>query len=169
MNYKKIEGYDNYMVSDTGNVLNIKKNKNLVNVITDRYMIVLLYKNNKRKRYYVHRLVASAFCEKKEGKNYVNHKDLDRHNNNASNLEWVSSSENRIHFILSNKYTPSNQTKEQKKAIRERLYKKVLCLETNILFKSMGHYAKHKNISLSQVSMKLNNVCINNLNAKFYD
>ena len=167
MTYKKINGYDNYMVSNTGMILNIKRNKHLVNVVADRYMIVLLYKNNKRKRYYVHRLVAEAFCEKKEGKNYVNHKDLNRYNNNASNLEWVSSKENRIHFIKSDKYKPHTLNQNQINEIKKRLYKKVLCLETNKVFESMGHFAKYKKISLPQVSLKLNNVNCNNLNAIF--
>ena len=37
------------MVSDTGKILNIKRNKHLVNVIADRYMVVLLYKKIKEK------------------------------------------------------------------------------------------------------------------------
>lgn len=168
MNYKKIIGYENYMVSDTGFVLNIKTNKHLVNVIGGRYMVVLLYSNNKRKRHYVHRLVASAFCEKKEGKNYVNHKDLNRSNNQSSNLEWVSSSENRIHFVNSDNYKPVVFTEERRQKARAMNYKKVLCLDTNKTFKCMSDFAKEKGISLSQLSMKLNGVCHNDLNAKFY-
>ena len=168
MNYKKIEGYENYMVSDTGYVLNTKRNKHLVNVVAERYMIVLLYKNNKRKRFYVHRLVAEAFCEKKGERIFVNHKDLNRCNNNSSNLEWVTSQENRIHYVSSGKYTPPTRTETQRAEVQKKLYKKVLCLETNKVFDSMGHFARHKKISLSQVSMKLNNKLHNNLNASFY-
>jgi hypothetical protein len=168
MNYKKIEGYENYMVSDTGMILNIKRNKHLVNVVAGRYMMVLLYNNNKRKSHYVHRLVADAFCKKQKGKDYVNHKDLNRYNNSASNLEWVSSSENRIHFVLSDKFKPRSYTEKQKKQLKERLNKKVLCLKTNKVFKSMGDFSKYKKISLTQVSQKLNNIYSNNLNAIFY-
>ena len=167
MNYNKIEGYENYMVSDTGMILNIKKNKHLINVIAGRYVIVLLYKNNKRKRHYVHRLVAEAFCKKQEGKTQVNHKDLNRYNTHYSNLEWVSAKENVAHFVSSDKYKPRNVTDEQKKEIQKRLYKRVFCLETNEIFESMGHFAKHKGISLSQVSQKLNSINNNNLNARF--
>jgi hypothetical protein len=167
MNYKKIVGYDNYMISDTGLVLNVKRNKHLVNVIGDRYMVVLLYKNNKRKMYYVHRLVADAFCDKAEGKSYVNHKDLDKTNNTASNLEWVSPSENRIHFVNSDKYVPAKFTEERKQKIRLRNYKKVLCLNSNKVFDSIGDFADYKKISMAQASMKLNNIYSNNLNARF--
>lgn len=166
MNQVPIKNYEGlYEVSSDGRIYNIKRKKYLKNVLADRYEIVLLYKNNKRKRYYVHRLVADAFCKKENGKDYVNHKDLERCNNNSSNLEWVTSSENRIHFILSDKYKPLVFSEEEKIRIKLRNYKKVLCLKTNTIFESMGHFAEHKNISLAQVSQKLNNVYNNNLNA----
>ncbi len=168
MNQIPIKNYEGlYEVSKDGRIYNLKRKKYLVNVLADRYLIVLLYKNNKRKRYYVHRLVAEAFCEKQEGKDFVNHKDLNRLNNSYDNLEWVNSKENRIHFVLSGKYKSRIFTEEQKEKSRIRNYKKVLCLKTNKIFESMGHFAKHRAISLTQVSQKLNGIYENNLNAIF--
>lgn len=48
----------------------------------------------------VHRLVAYAFLGRPESKtcNFVNHKDLDKRNNAADNLEYVTCSENMAHF-----------------------------------------------------------------------
>lgn len=48
----------------------------------------------------VHRLVALAFLKQPESTSmlYVNHKDLDKSNNRADNLEWVSHAENIAHF-----------------------------------------------------------------------
>lgn len=42
----------------------------------------------------VHRFVAETFVPNPKNKNYVNHKDNNRKNNNADNLEWVTQSEN---------------------------------------------------------------------------
>lgn len=58
-----------------------------------------------KKIYFLHRIVATAFCEKKEGKEFVNHIDGNKENNMASNLEWVTKSENELHStrVLGNK------------------------------------------------------------------
>lgn len=58
------------------------------------YLVVSLNRDGKRKNHYIHRLVASAFCENPEGKPHVNHLDHNRSNNAASNLEWCTAKEN---------------------------------------------------------------------------
>jgi len=72
--------------------------------ITDNgngYKLVSLHKDAKRKNHYLHRLVAESFVENISGKSQINHKDCNKQNNNACNLEWVSSLEN-IHHAMSN-------------------------------------------------------------------
>ena len=51
----------------------------------------------------VHRLVAFAFLGRPSSQDhaYVNHKDLDKGNNSAENLEYVTRSENMAHFFAS--------------------------------------------------------------------
>ena len=51
----------------------------------------------------VHRLVAFAFLgpPPSDHQRYVNHKDLNKGNNAADNLEWVSAAENLAHFRAS--------------------------------------------------------------------
>lgn len=61
------------------------------------YERVSLTKERKAKEYFVHRLVAIAFIDKTDDKNVVNHKDFNRTNNKAENLEWVTSSENTLY------------------------------------------------------------------------
>lgn len=58
-------------------------------VLTDRY--------GEKKHINAQRIVAGLFLKRVPGKNYVNHKDGNRLNNDVSNLEWVSHSENIKH------------------------------------------------------------------------
>lgn len=46
---------------------------------------------------YIHRLVAESFLSNPLNLPEVNHKDGDKTNNHVSNLEWVSSSDNKRH------------------------------------------------------------------------
>ena len=110
--WKDIEGYEGtYQVSNTGKVKRIKtliKCKNGHNFtlkehyiyLNDKggnYLTVNLNKENKTKRFYVHRLVAKAFIENVNNKSEVNHIDGNKHNNKVKNLEWVTRSENLKH------------------------------------------------------------------------
>ena len=61
------------------------------------YLMVSLWKNNKWVNHYVHRVVAQAFIPNLHNKPEVNHKDSNRLNPKASNLEWVTRAENALH------------------------------------------------------------------------
>lgn len=73
----------------------------------DWYYVVTLSKSGRAKQYFVHRLVAEHFSMAIPGKDFVNHIDGDKHNNVASNLEWVTSQENKIHAVYSGLDTPN--------------------------------------------------------------
>lgn len=68
---------------------------------THGYPIVALHRDCERRYLTVHRIVAKAFIPNPEGKPQVNHKDGDRANSAAANLEWVTSAENHWHAIRS--------------------------------------------------------------------
>jgi len=55
--------------------------------------------NNKRKMYYLHRLVAYLYVDNLQNKPCVNHIDGDKLNNHYNNLEWVSHKENIEHRV----------------------------------------------------------------------
>lgn len=100
-NWKDIVGYEQkYQVSDCGNVRSLDYKhtgtaQNLKPVVTScGYLIVCLYKNGKHQNHYVHRLVADAFCDNTKGYAEINHKDENKTNNHASNLEWCTRKEN---------------------------------------------------------------------------
>lgn len=54
------------------------------------YRYIKLRKGNHYKQFQAHRLVAMAFIPNPEGLPCVNHKDENRQNNMASNLEWCT-------------------------------------------------------------------------------
>lgn len=92
----------NYQISSYGRVKNKETGHINQHYVHNRvgYMRAELFDGNgKKKRYFLHRLVASAFVQNSDTKNkiQVNHKDGDRSNNRYDNLEWVSKSENMLH------------------------------------------------------------------------
>ena len=102
--WKDIEGFEGlYQVSNMGRVKSlerIKWNGRDYCKIPERirkpqnngngYLYVMLWKDGKGKKYLVHRLVASVFCENPHGYTEVNHLDECKTNNCADNLEWCS-------------------------------------------------------------------------------
>lgn len=110
--FKDVEGYEGILqVSNTGKVKKLKHtwftgNKNSKRSIDEYIMKPRLNKgynvidvslNGVKKILKVHRLIAIAFIPNPENKKFINHKDLDRSNNDLENLEWCTSKENAIH------------------------------------------------------------------------
>lgn len=89
-----------YYINRTGDVYS-KKFKTIRERValpnSNGYLRVALYCGAVEKKFFVHRLVASAFLPIVAGKNVVNHKDGNKQNNHVSNLEWVTHSENNTH------------------------------------------------------------------------
>ena len=92
-----VENFPDYEVSDCGRVRNTQTGKMLKAHEKRGYMAVTLYGHDRKLQTGVHRLVALAFLERDGKRQYVNHIDGDKKNNNLSNLEWVTASENMFH------------------------------------------------------------------------
>lgn len=90
-----------YEVSKDGIIRNVKSKKILKQRDTpnSKYLFIHTSLKGKTIDIGVHRLVAECWCEIPEGYSIneleVNHIDFNVKNNNASNLEWVTTKENR--------------------------------------------------------------------------
>lgn len=99
---KNYEGY--YQISNLGRVKSLKRiikhktlghktiNEKILKNVKDNngYLIVSLHKYGKRKKVYVHKLVAEAFLKKSHKDQVVDHIDNNPSNPNISNLQYVS-------------------------------------------------------------------------------
>lgn len=61
------------------------------------YYQVTLYDNTHKRKFSVHRLVATAFIPNPDNLPMVNHKDENRLNNEVSNLEWCTARYNNLY------------------------------------------------------------------------
>jgi len=160
-NWKDIEGYEGYLISNLGNVKSlekivrcgrgngktIKKEKILKKGINSGgYELVVLTRREGKKNFSVHRLVSQTFIPNHENKKEVNHKDGNKLNNNVENLEWCTSSENQIHAfktglqkILSKKV---NQFDKSGKFIKSHKSITGAGKEVNISFKTISNHLR---------------------------
>lgn len=101
--WKDIQGYEGlYQISNTGKVKSLGRfvyngsgmrwNAERILKCKDNghgYLNVCLARDKDDHKYaYIHRLVATHFVENPSGLPQVNHKDENKSNNNAENLEW---------------------------------------------------------------------------------
>ena len=139
MNWKKIEAFPRYSISDTGSVRNDETGKVLRPAKdSNGYSFVILHLNNKKIHGYLHRLVATAFIPNPLNLPEVNHKDLNKSNNDVSNLEWVTRRENIIHRYKTLGHNNRGRTS-------------VICVETDITYKSVAEAAKAVHVSEAMI------------------
>ncbi len=99
--WKQIKEFTNYEISSYGRV---RTGDRILKAKPFRYISILLTKDKKGYRRYLHRLVAKAFIPNE--KEQVNHKDGNKLNNHVDNLEWVTRSENALHAYKTGLITP---------------------------------------------------------------
>ena len=101
--------------------------EHLLNPINNgrNYLHVTLNQNNKKKKFYIHRLVATAFIPNIDNKPFINHIDNNPLNNHADNLEWCTPQENVDWMIAQGRNERNSfwisRLKETKKKIRKQV------------------------------------------------
>lgn len=102
---KGFEGF--YQISDQGQLRSLRTGKVMSSrsIGTKGYVQTTLRREGKSTGITVHRLVAKAFVDGFEPGKEVNHKNGCKTDNRAENLEWVTSSENKLHgcYVLGQK------------------------------------------------------------------
>ena len=139
--WKPIKGYEGlYEVSNRGNVRSVDRHVMINNrccflkgkpkkayYTPMGYLMTDLFKNGQGKKYYLHRLVADAFCENpdRERFNVVDHINTDTLDNRAINLRWCDTAGNLANPISRKRriealiiYPPVIQLDENKNPIR---------------------------------------------------
>lgn len=158
--WRDIDNYNGiYQISNLGNIKSlarkvIQKNGKVI-FLRDRtlkpvmtkngYLQIILSKNKKTERKYVHRLVAQAFIKNFNEKLEVNHKDFNRSNNNLNNLECITHAEN-YNYSFSKGRIPAPPPQKPKK---------IKCLIDNKVFNSLIEAAEYYNVNSSMICNQL--------------
>lgn len=109
--WKDVQGYDGkYQISNMGKVKSLPRialcrngiiksvpGGIMVAKVSNGYLIIGLRDGKKKRFFTVHSLVAKAFIANPQDNRQVNHKNGNKADNRAENLEWVTASENVRH------------------------------------------------------------------------
>jgi hypothetical protein len=94
-----------YSVSSLGRLRNDSGRFGYVSLVKPRknpvsgYFLVSMHDGGRKWSTWIHRVVAEAFCKRPAFANEVNHKNGDKSDNRADNLEWVTRKQNVAHSI----------------------------------------------------------------------
>lgn len=153
--YMKVEKWDavydfgfRYEVSNTGKVRNVETNRILKQTPDSKgYMTVTLCRGGYGFQKRVNILVAQAFLGGPYPNLDVYHKDNDKTNNRADNLEWCTRKENVRHAIEDGVMKPYGGGRSNRIKVR--------CKENGEVYESLNECAKSLGISQSMLSQYL--------------
>ena len=94
---KDIKGFESfYSITKEGKIWSKRKEKFMKTYIASKYECVDLYKNNKKYKKLVHRLVAETYIENPLNLEQVDHIDNNKLNNSVENLQWITQRDNLL-------------------------------------------------------------------------
>lgn len=143
MKWKILKENENYSINEKGEIKNNITKKILrpsINKDSGYYQIDL-WKDNKSRKYTLHRLVASNFIPNLENKPTVDHIDGNRLNNDISNLRWATYSEQNSRF---NTF-----------GVRSEKIKVININGEELIFNRIKDVAKYFNCNISNISQML--------------
>ena len=150
---RDVKGYEGiYAVTEQGEVWSHLSHKFLKSADNGTgYRYVHLRRDGKGRNCLVHRLVAEAFVENPLRLAEVNHKDENKQNNNKDNLEWCSHSYN-------NRYGSKRERGAKTWRNNGKTYRKVICIETNAIYRSISEAANALNLFAGDISRSCRNI-----------
>ncbi len=179
--WKDIPEYEGiYQVSSQGRVkaLNFARSgkEGIVKQQTNHkgYSVVYLSRDDKRRKFTVHRLVALTFIPNTENKPCVDHINTIKSDNNVENLRWVTYKENANNELTKEHMSKSKKSYEPRTRTRRKGYttkkkgsitsdevrvkisrsmggRKILCLTTGEIFETVSEASRKYNVGTSKI------------------
>lgn len=180
VNIKNIKGYEGkYLVTRDGRVITMSRVIGYNHSMTGKrltrrtkakemsigdckgYNTLGLSKDGVTKSHRLCRIVALHFVPNPENKPAVNHKDGNKKNDHADNLEWVTAKENSQHAFRTGLMTIKTGADRHNSL-------SVKCIKTGRIYDTVFDAAKDNNISAPQLSRVLRGVYKNRTTLRLY-
>ena len=147
MDCKPIPGFPHYLASEDGQIYSLYSNKFLKPRVCKQtgYAQLTLCENKVKHVKHVHRLVALAVVPNPDELPWINHKDENRVNNAAENLEWCTPSYNNSYGRKAEKQRKTvgiESLRESARAASKHRRRKVRCVETGEVYESTTEAAR---------------------------
>ena len=148
--YRIIKDFENYSVSNLGNVRNNKTGRVLkLQIDTHGYYKVNLYTDRISFNKNIHKLVAEAFLINPLNKPFVDHKNNDKLDNNVRNLRYVTNQENQMNSKLSSR----NSSNHKGISYNKKINKWMAQIKFNGKNKNLGYFDKIEDAINARVKM----------------
>lgn len=176
--WKDVIGYEGlYLISNLGRLKRLYKGRpeRIIKPVKGSfgYMFYSFGKNCKIKTFRIHRLVAIHFVPNPNNYTEVNHIDGNKENCADWNLEWCTRSHNIKHAFRLGLKTVAEKDKQRFvryliKRENNPLCKKVINIETGVIYDSIKEAAMKNNIVKTTLVARLNGTLINNTPLRIY-